>query len=236
MKKGYGQVCPIAKAAEVICDRWTPLLLRELMCGSRYFNELAAGLPLMSRSLLAQRLRELEDAGVLVGTPKQNGPGHEYVLTPAGEAIRPIIESLGMWSQRWGSGRIRPDDFEESSLAWALSRILRKTVLGKRAIVLRLDLHGLKKSRSARRSWWLVVGATDVDICFQDPGYEVDATITANASAFVHVLLGHHSLASALRSRDIRFDGPREIVRELPGWLYLDGRYMQTVGIYPPAL
>jgi DNA-binding HxlR family transcriptional regulator len=98
MARSYGQFCPIAQAAQVICERWTPLVLRELMNGSRRFNELAAGVPRMSRSLLAQRLRELQDAGVVVSKQNGNGRGSQYLLTPAGEAIRPIIESLGMWS------------------------------------------------------------------------------------------------------------------------------------------
>ena len=91
MARGYGQFCPIAKAAEVICDRWTPLVLRELMNGSRYFNEIAAGVPLMSRSLLAQRLRELQDAGILAAAPKLTGRRRAYDLTPAGEAVRPVV-------------------------------------------------------------------------------------------------------------------------------------------------
>jgi DNA-binding HxlR family transcriptional regulator len=235
MSKGYGQFCPIAKAAEVICDRWTPLVLRELMCGSRYFNELAAGVPLMSRSLLAQRLRELEDASVLVSVAKPNGRGFEYVLTPAGEAIRPIIESLGMWSQQWGSGEVDPNDLDEKFFPWTLRRTLRQTVVGKRRCVLRLDFHGLKKSRVAQRTWWLVI-ADDVDVCLKNPGYDVDVVIAADLSAFVRVFLGHQPLASALRAREIRFEGPKDIVRELPNWLLLDGSRMKTMGIYEDTL
>lgn len=231
MSKGYGQFCPIAKAAEVICDRWTPLVLRELMYGSRYFNELAAGLPLMSRSLLTQRLRELEDSGVVLSVPKPNGRGFEYVLTPAGEAIRPIIESLGMWSQRWGSGKIDPDDLDEKFFPWALRRILRKTVVGKRRLVLRLDFRGLKKSRVAQRSWWLVIGDEDVDVCTKNPGYDVDAVVAADLSTFVRVLLGHAPLAPAVRTGEIRFEGVRDVVRQLPHWLFLDGAMMKTMGI-----
>jgi DNA-binding HxlR family transcriptional regulator len=231
MARGYGQFCPIAKAAEVICDRWTPLVLRELMNGSRYFNEIAAGVPLMSRSLLAQRLRELQDAGILAAAPKLTGRRRAYDLTPAGEAIRPIIESLGMWSQRWGGADIDLGDVDDKFLPWGLRRILRRTVVGRRRLVLRLDFHGVKGSRVARRSWWLVIGADDVDVCFKDPGYEVDVTVVADLSSFVRVLLGHEPLAQALRMRAIRFEGPRELLRELPSWLYLDGRYMKGMGI-----
>jgi DNA-binding HxlR family transcriptional regulator len=232
MTKRYGQFCPIAKAAEVICDRWTPLVLRELMNGSRYFNEIAAGVPLMSRSLLAQRLRELVDAGVLTSAPKRSGRGSEYALTDAGEAIRPIIESLGMWSQRWGGADIDLGDVDDKFMPWGLRRILHHTLVGRERCVLRLDFHGVKGSRVAKRSWWVVVGEDDVDVCFKNPGYEVDATIVADLSAFVRVLLGREPLAAARRSGAIRIDGRADIVRALPGWLCLDGRYSRSLGIY----
>jgi DNA-binding HxlR family transcriptional regulator len=235
MAKRYGQFCPIAKAAEVICDRWTPLVLRELMNGSTRFNEIAAGVPLMSRSLLAQRLRELEDAEILASTPKRNGHGSQYALTAAGEAIRPIIEGLGMWSQRWGGADIDLGDVDDKFLPWGLRRILRHTLVGKERCVLRLDFHGLKGSRVAKRSWWLVVGAEDVDVCFKNPGYEVDATIQADLATFCRVLIGREPLAAALRSRAIRFDGRIDVVRALPGWLCLDGRYADTMGIHRAA-
>ena len=239
MAKSYGQACPIAKAAEVICERWTPLVLRELMCGSCHFNEIAAGVPLMSRSLLAQRLRELQDAGVVKCVRKRNGRCSEYGLTEAGEAIRPIIEALGMWSQRWGGDHIDLGDIDNRFLPWGLRRILRRTVVGRRELVLRLDFHGVSGSRVARRSWWLVVGTDDVDVCYKNPGHEVDAIITADLLTFVHVLLGREPLARALHAGTIRFEGPRAIVREIPGWLYLDGRYMKSMGIAraaaPPA-
>lgn len=231
MGKGYGQFCPIAKAAEVICDRWTPLVLRELMSGSRHFNELAAGVPLMSRSLLTQRLRVLEDANVIVSTPKQKGRGREYLLTPSGDAIRPIIENLGMWSLQWSGGAIDGEDIDDAFLTLALRRVLRKTLVGQRRLVLQINFHGLKRSRVARRSWWLLIGCDDVDVCCKNPGFEVAAVITADLSTYVRVYLGHLPLASALRSGAVRFDGPKDIVCHLPGWLLLDGSIRQGLGI-----
>jgi DNA-binding HxlR family transcriptional regulator len=231
MARSYGQFCPIAQAAQVICERWTPLVLRELMNGSRRFNELAAGVPRMSRSLLAQRLRELQDAGVVVSTQSGNGRGNQYLLTPAGEAIRPIIESLGMWSQHWGRDDIPAGDIDDRYLPWGLRRILRSTLLGRRRLVLRLDFRGLKGSRVAQRSWWLLVGADDVDVCLKDPGFDVDAAIAADLRTYVRVMLGREPLTGALRAGSIRFDGPREIVRALPGWLHLDGRARESMGI-----
>jgi DNA-binding HxlR family transcriptional regulator len=231
MGKGYGQFCPVAKAAELICDRWTPLVLRELMNGSRHFNELAAGVPLMSRSLLTQRLRALEDAKVIVSAPKLGGRGREYLLTPAGDAIRPIIEKLGMWSLCWTDGDIDPNDIDDAYLSYTLRRILRSTVVGHDRVTLRIDFHGLKKSRVARRSWWLLVNADDVDVCLKDPGFEVTAVITADLTTYIRVYLGHLPLANALRSGQMRLEGPADIVRKLPRWLLLDGSIKQGLGI-----
>lgn len=239
MGKGYGQFCPIAKAAELICDRWTPLVLRELMNGSRHFNELAAGVPLMSRSLLTQRLRTLEQAKVIVSTPKPGGRGREYVLTPAGDAIRPIIENLGMWSLQWSDGEIDPNDIDDAYLSQTLRRVLQSTVVGQRRLVLRIDFYGLRKSRVARRSWWMLVGADDVDVCLKDPGFDVVAVIAADLATYVRVYLGHVPLADALRTGRIRFDGAADVVRRLPHWLLLDGSIRRGLGIKraeaPPA-
>lgn len=231
MGKGYGQFCPIAKAAELICDRWMPLVLRELMNGSRHFNELAAGVPLMSRSLLTQRLRSLEDAKVIVSAPKPGGRGREYLLTPAGDAIRPIIEHLGMWSLHWSGGTIDPHDIDDAYLSLTLRRVLRSTVVGQRRLVLRIDFYGLKKSRVARRSWWLLVNADDVDVCLKDPGFDVAAVIAADLTTYVRVYLGHVPLATALRAGQMRFEGPADVVRQLPRWLLLDGSVKQGLGI-----
>src|SRR4029453_18777743 len=104
--KGYGQFCPVAKAAEIVAERWTPLVLRELVCGSHRFSHLHRGVPLMSRTLLALRLGQLEDAGIIRSAARTNGRGREYFLTPAGEELRPVIERLGEWGQRWARGRI----------------------------------------------------------------------------------------------------------------------------------
>ena len=118
----YGQFCPVAKAAEVFGDRWTPIIMRELCFGTRGFGDLLAAAPLISRTVLAQRLKELADAGVVHIETKPKGKGHLYRLTSAGEDFRPIVELLSVWGQRWGQGMIDPDDFDPGMLVWGMRR------------------------------------------------------------------------------------------------------------------
>ncbi|HXH03811.1 MAG TPA: helix-turn-helix domain-containing protein [Candidatus Competibacteraceae bacterium] len=235
MTKGYGQFCPVAKAAEVICNRWTPLILRELMFGNQHFNAIARGVPLMSRSLLAQRLRELEDAGVVSHSADDTGTVHEYRLTPAGEALRPIIEQMGVWAQRWGRGRLEEQDLDDTLLMWGVQRRIKHAALPPRRVVLRFDFRGLRRGRVAQRCWWLILDGDAVDLCLKDPGFEVDAVIAADLGAFTRVWLGHTALQAALRAGDIAFAGPRELTRQVPEWLYLNGELKYRMGIYVPG-
>jgi DNA-binding HxlR family transcriptional regulator len=143
MRKGYGQFCPVAKAAEVIGDRWNPLVLREMLYGNRHFNDISRGVPLMSRALLVQRLKELEKAGVVVSQEKETGQGYEYLLTPAGEALRPLIEAMGVWAQQWGSEQIEPEDLDDALLMWGMRRRVNLDVVPVQKVVLQFDFRGL---------------------------------------------------------------------------------------------
>ena len=146
MGKRYGQFCPVAMAAEVLCERWMPLVLRELMYGSTRFNDIARGVPLMSRALLAQRLRELEAAGMV------HKDAERYRLTAAGEALRPTIEQMGLWAQDWLRARLADEYLDDKLLMWSLRRSLRLPGDFRRRLLLRFDFHGLPRgSRVASR-------------------------------------------------------------------------------------
>jgi DNA-binding HxlR family transcriptional regulator len=227
MGKRYGQFCPVAMAAEVLCERWVPLVLRELMYGSTRFNEIARGVPLMSRGLLAQRLRELEEAKILTGD------GSGYRLTAAGEALRPLIEEMGLWAQHWHSRGLDDEDLDDKLLMWSLRRSLRLPPDIGRRMVLRFDFHGLPRgARVARRSWWLLAQpAAEVEICMKDPGYDTDIVVTADLRAFTEVLLGRRALPGALREGCVKLQGRAALVRALPQWLPLNGEAMRSMGI-----
>lgn len=175
----YGQFCPIAVACEVFAERWTPLVRRELAAGSRRFNELQRGVPLMSRTLLAQRLRELEAAGLVERVPKPNGHGFEYRLRPAGEELKPIILQLGEWGRRWVYTRVSREDLDPGLLMWDMHRRIHTDALPERRVVVQFEFLGLPRGSKGAKHWWLVLERPDVELCLKDPGYAVDLLVTA---------------------------------------------------------
>jgi DNA-binding HxlR family transcriptional regulator len=218
--RGYGQFCPVAKASEIVAERWTPLVLRELLCGSQRFNDLHRGVPLMSRTLLTRRLRELEDAGVIERRESSPG-GSEYRLTPAGEELRPIIEQLGAWGHRWVRRDVEGDDLDPSLLMWDVRRRIDRAALPDRRVVVRFDLRGVPREHSAQRTWWLVLDRDEVDLCLKDPGFPVDITVDADLGALTRVWMGRLAFAEAVRSGLVHTEGQRPLVRAFPGWLGL---------------
>jgi DNA-binding HxlR family transcriptional regulator len=217
----YGQFCPVAKAAEIVAERWTPLLLRELLCGSRRFADLHRGMPLMSRALLVQRLQQLEQAGIVQSTPKLRGRGREYALTPAGEELRPVIEQLGEWGQRWARSQLRREDLDPGLLMWDIHRRLTVDRLPERRVVVRFDFRGVPRASRCPTTWWLILQRPEVDLCLKDPGFEVDLIVHADAAALTRVWMGDVRLTDAMRQDLIRLDGLRIFRRAFPTWLAL---------------
>jgi len=219
--KGYGQFCPVAVASEIFAERWTPLILRELFSGSRRFNEIRSGMPLISRTLLAQRLRHLEDAGVIESAPLRAGRGREYRLTKAGQEFREVVERLGEWGQRHAAQQFAPDNLDPALLMWAMHRRIDVSHLPEPRVVVRFELRGVPSR--CRQTWtcWLVLERSGADVCMRDPGFAVDAVLHANVGALARVWTGHLGWADAVRSGGIRLEGPKAIVEAFPGWLEL---------------
>ena len=218
-KKSYGQFCPVAQAAEIVAERWTPLILRELISGSHRFSDLRRGVPLMSPSLLSQRLKELEDAGVVQRQPAETGAGSEYYLTEAGQHLRPVIEMLGLWGHRWVTREIRREELDPALLMWDIRR--RSDAAGMpsdQRVAVQFDLDGvpLKKSR-----WWLVFDRGDVDLCLKSPGYDVDLHVASHIRDLVDVWLGHTKIREAIREEKMRLDGSRKMIRSFKDWFGL---------------
>lgn len=212
----YGQFCPVAMAAEIFAERWTPLVLRELFCGSRRFNELERGLPRISRSLLVQRLRALERAGVVEHRPAANGRASEYHLTRAGQELANVVMALGKWGQRWAMTELRPTDLDPDLLMWDLHRRLHTDRLPARRLVVRFDFSG-----ACKKSYWLVLEGGEASICWGDPRFDVDLLVSVDTVAFHYVWLGHLRLADAIREGLVEIEGPSDLVRAFPGWLAL---------------
>ena len=203
----YAQFCPVAKAAEVFGDRWTPIILRELCFGTRGFGELLDAAPLISRTVLAQRLKQLADAGVIHIEAKPKGKGHFYRLTPAGEDFRPIVELLSVWGQRWGQGLIGPDDLDPGMLVWGIRRQIDPAEIPAQGFVIRFDFRGIPKSCHSPRYWWLVLRPDDSEVCLKAPAKDVDVVIAADLAAFTKVWLGYLGLTAALESGKISLHG-----------------------------
>jgi DNA-binding HxlR family transcriptional regulator len=210
----YGQFCPVAQAAEVVGERWTPLVLRELLDGSRRFNEIRRGVPKMSPSLLSLRLRQLVRAGVV--DRRTAGRHVEYHLTPAGEELRAIIEGLGAWGKRWTTSDLARRDLDAGLLMWDVRRHVHPDRLPRRRAVVAFHF---PDAPPIHRRFWLVVDGDEVDLCLRDPGHEVDLWLTADVEELTAIWLGDLPLAEALAAGRLRVDGADDLARTLGDWL-----------------
>lgn len=214
MKTVYGQFCPVAVASEIFAERWTPLILRELVLGSRRFNDIHRGVPRMSRTLLAQRLRELAAAGIV-----QSAAG-SYELTPSGVELGEVVVRLGEWGQRWGSP-VRRDRLDPRVLMWDMRRRIAVDRLPAPRVVARFDFRALPAACRRSRTFWLVLEQPQADLCVTDPGFEVDLYVDADVAQLARVWLGEMPIGEAMRAGDIRLSGTSEVVRAFPSWLLL---------------
>lgn len=215
MGSTYGQFCPVAKAMELLDERWTMLLVRELVAGSEHFNDLRRGLPRMSPSLLSKRLQQLERAGVLEKLVVGNDV--RYVLTPAGLELRPVVEAVGSWGARW-IGEIGDRDLDPKLLLWDIRRhLLREPIPSSRSVVEFL----FPELGAQQKHWWLVLGPDDIDLCSDDPGHEVDLLVTSSLRTLTQVWIGQRTWDWALGSGQVTVTGPEHLRRALPEWLAL---------------
>jgi len=211
----YGQFCTVARGAEVLCERWTPLVVRELLCGSTQFNEIRRGVPRMSPTLLTKRLRTLEDAGVVRRT--EEGRATSYELTPAGEELRPIVMALGHWGARWIGSRLTPGQLDVGFLMWDVRRFVRLDEFPRsRRVVLHFRF---PDARPRERHWWLVVEEGSADLCRDDPGHDLTLEIESSVLALTEVWTGDATAEEALRSREIRVIGATRDSESLWRWL-----------------
>ena len=216
--RGYGQFCPVAKGAEVFAERWTPLVLRELLCGSTHFNDLHRGVPLMSRTLLSLRLKQLEEISVV---KRKNGPkGQEYHLTQAGKEFAPIVACLGEWGQRWFRSKFGPDELDVRTLVWDMRRTVKPDAFPPGRISVQFDFSDLPASK---RTWWLVCDQGEVGICPTDPGFEVSLFVATDLRTMTRVWMGDIPVRIAIGSGGIELEGSRDFRQRFERWLGLSG-------------
>jgi DNA-binding HxlR family transcriptional regulator len=217
-ERSYGQFCPVAMASEVLCTRWTIVLLRELVAGSTRFNELRRGVPRMSPALLSQRLKELEEADVIERVPVEGEPGiMEYRLTDAGRELQPLVEGFGRWGQRWVSSELSLERLDAQLLMWDLRRNLVPDPMPRRRSVIQFR-YG--EQPAAMRSWWVVVTpGKPVELCWNDPGFDVDLYVATDLRTMTAIWMGHETVRAAVSDNRLLLTGDPELVGTIEQWL-----------------
>jgi DNA-binding HxlR family transcriptional regulator len=214
--KTYGQFCPIAQALEILAERWTLLVVRELLMGSTRFSELQRGVPLMSRTLLSQRLHSLLDVGIIVRKDGRSGP--EYSLTEAGEQLRPILEGIGHWGKRYAHRGLPEEHLDPKLLMWDMQRRLNTEKLPKMRTVV---LFRFSDARKGEQRFWLCVSTELVDVCYTNPGFDVDLTVDTDVRTLTEVWVGKRALKQCIRERSVMVEGEQTLKRSFPDWLAL---------------
>jgi DNA-binding HxlR family transcriptional regulator len=212
--KRYGQYCPVARASEILAERWTLLIIRELLWGEDRFNAIARGVPRMSPSLLAARLRELQRAGLVQRVTVDGEP--RYRLTAAGEELRPLVEQIGAWAVRW-MHELRPDEFDPTLLMMHINREAVPEAMPAKAATVQVHF---PDAPTDQRRWWLVLSrSAGADVCDTDPGFPIDVWLETEVPVLTRIWLGDVSWSAALRGEQLRLTGDGAACRALPGWL-----------------
>lgn len=216
-QRGYGQFCPVSMAAEILCTRWTALVVRELLCGTTRFNDLRRGVPRMSPALLSKRLKELEKAGVIVTVPRESG-AVDYYLSPAGEDLRPIILGMGFWGQRWVESSLSLKNLDPSLLMWDVRRNLDPKPLPAGRCTIQFQYPELP---DAQRNWWMVVDEGEVDLCKFDPGYEINLLVRSSLRTMTAIWMGYSPLSAEVAAGRLELEGEQRVASAIQKWLSL---------------
>ncbi|WP_374597756.1 winged helix-turn-helix transcriptional regulator [Sphingosinicella sp.] len=216
----YGQFCPVAMAAEILCTRWTVVLLRELIAGSTRFNDLRRGLPRMSPALLSQRLKELEAAGIIHRQPFARDAGvSEYRLTEAGRELEPLVEAFGLWGHRWVDSELSLQRLDAPLLMWDMRRNLDPRPLPEQRTVVQFRYPELPADR---RAWWLMIEpGAEIDLCSVDPGFDVDLYVSTDLRTMTAIWMGHDTVAAAVEEDRLHLTGDRRLTANMHIWLGL---------------
>ncbi|AXI46318.1 transcriptional regulator [Sulfitobacter sp. SK012] len=220
MTAGYKQFCPVAMASEILCTKWTIVLLRELVEGSTKFGDLRKGMPRMSPALPSQRLKELEASGVIDRIKSSTKRGaYEYVLTEAGRDLRSVIEAIGVWGQRWVDADLTLENLDPTLLMWDMRRNLNVDPLPERQSVIKFHYTDLSE---AQQNWWMIAEETgSIDLCSIDPGFEVDLYVTTTLRPMTSIWMGFTTVRQELEQGTLSLDGSRTIAEKMQNWLGL---------------
>jgi DNA-binding HxlR family transcriptional regulator len=215
--KSYGSYCPIAKAAEILTERWTLLVIRDLLLGARHFNDLRLSIPLVPPATLSKRLKALQDAGVIERVASAGRGSWEYRLTEAGQELKPFLDLAGTWGQRWVRSQLMRQELHPSTLMWDIHRFIRTDHLPTKQTVIYFEFADLRRMKR----WWLVVERDDVDVCLDDPGRDVDLSIYTDLRTLTEIFMGDLPLRLAKSSDRITFVGSSELIKGMHSWFGL---------------
>ncbi len=218
--KGYGQFCPIAKACEALGERWTLLLIRELLCGSRRYNDFKRGLPLISPTMLSQRLNVLQDRGLVELRRSEDQKSREYHLTQAGQELEPIVMGLGEWGARWIRSQMSDDDLSVELLMWDMRRTINCSALPPIRTVLHFEFKDLDKTY---KHWWMLAENNEVDLCVDDPGFDADLHFVSDLRTMTEIWLGDISVMQAESTGKLKMKGSSQLIQHLPEWFMFSG-------------
>ncbi|MBN9247992.1 MAG: helix-turn-helix transcriptional regulator [Hyphomicrobium sp.] len=216
----YSQFCPVAMAAEILCSRWTLVVLRELVAGTTRFNELRRGVPRISPALLSKRLKDLEASGIVSRVPVLGEPEtFEYRLTKAGRDLQPVIEAVGVWGQRWIETEASLANLDPNLLMWDMRRRIDPKPMPRRRSVIQVMFSDQKE---VHRNWWLIVEpGKPVDLCWVDPGFDVDLYLSTDLRTMTEVWMGYTTLAQAKDADRLIVTGSKQLAANLSTWLCL---------------
>ena len=212
--KTYGQFCPLAQAAQLLCERWTLIIVREFMAGSTRFSDLHKGVPLMSPTLLSTRLKQLIKAGVI--EQLGNKGSHSYHLTQAGKELQPVVELLGVWGHRWAQSDLKSGDLDAGLLMWDMRRSVDPSIFPNHRVVVLFEYPDAPKGA---RHWWLVSDHGEVDLCLKDPGHDVDIIIKCPLRVMTQIWICATSFKESAAKGDVVVLGAPELTAKLHTWL-----------------
>ena len=233
---GYGQFCPIAKATEILGEKWTLLILRELLMGGSRFNELQRGLPLISPAVLSKRLKSLETHGLVFRRRLAGQKGYAYLPAQSARELEPVLKSLGDWGMRWAREEMADSDYDVGLLMLYLERSVRPESLPGEETTLRFHFEDLPE----HPDWWILIAGDQVDVCTTNPQRDVDVHFRTTVRKMTEVWMGDTSYRAAIRAGDLELVGPRALTRDVSAWLEgcpfsADPSTREAVEILPPA-
>ena len=214
--KSYGQFCPVAKAAEVFCERWTPLILRDLAIGATRFSELQRGVPLASPTLLSQRLKQLEKEGIVLRRMAPSGGVWTYHLSPAGEELASVVLSLGVWGQKWSRRELAQHEVDLGLLLWAMERGAKPDAFGSERIVIELTF---TDQIEKKRYWWFLNEAGRCELCLKAPDRDVDLFVETTLTDMIYIWRGDLPLAQAIEAGRLSIHGTSQLRQAFGRWL-----------------